>query len=463
MSASTFTMHPQSWQSSLLSRIYLPALSVLSKYARRKIFAALSSKLVVGQLIIRDEFGTHVFGTTDNAHEAVVLQVHNERIWARLLFSLDIGMAEAYMEQEVDISDLKGLFNLWIDNQHSFSNFSVLDQVSGYLSAISLYYFKNQSISMSHWNVHLSYDTSNNFFKCFLSEEMMYSCAIWGEPEGGVAGDLTESPGESVPGELEAAQRRKITLILDKARLRAGYRVLEIGSGWGAMAISVAQMGCSVDTVTLSIEQKKFVECRAKEAGVTNLIRVHLLDYRQLPKSFEKSFDAFISCEMIEAVGRAHLPEYFKMIDYALKNEKATAVITATTQPEFRYSGYQTNCFARHYHWPNTFLPNASALPSQVQAAIPGRLVLYNLEDHNIHYPRTLREWARHFEKNFGGKVVKSLQLQYPELQDTHNLEAFKRKWMYMFRYAEVGYARAYTSINCWTFTRPGNIAAKCS
>lgn len=65
-------------------------------------------------------------------------------------------------------------------------------------------------------------------------------------------------------------------------------------------------MGCSVDTVTLSIEQKKFVECRAKEAGVTNLIRVHLLDYRQLPKSFEKSFDAFISCEMIEVINIYH-------------------------------------------------------------------------------------------------------------------------------------------------------------
>lgn len=152
----------------------------------------------------------------------------------------------------------------------------------------------------------------------------------------------------------------------------------------------------------------------------------------------------------------------------------------------------RSDCFARHYHWPNTFFPSATALPNWIQSAIPGKLVLESIEDHGIRrcpislsvrrsddsvpdYPRTLREWARYIyshspeglnliqnapcyrrlNKNFIEGTVSKLQDQYPQLKDPHNLEAFKRKWLYMFAYAEDGYARAYTSLNCWTFTRP--------
>ena len=146
---------------------------------------------------------------------------------------------------------------------------------------------------------------------------MMYSCAIWGDEEGGVRGDLIDGPR---PGDLEAAQARKIRTILTKARVRPGDRLLEIGSGWGAMAITAssvfyihlrsvltghprlqaALLGCTVDTVTLSIEQMAMVEERARDSGVSDRVRVHLCDYRELPESFKHQFDAFVSCEMIE-------------------------------------------------------------------------------------------------------------------------------------------------------------------
>ena len=146
---------------------------------------------------------------------------------------------------------------------------------------------------------------------------MMYSCPIWGDKENGIHGDLKYG---STPGDLEAAQQRKIQIIIRKARLRPGDRLLEIGSGWGAMAIAVcatsrvlglskltrssllqaAKLGCIVDTVTLSKEQLTLVEERAGAAGVAERIRVHLCDYRDLPKDFEHSFDALISTEMIE-------------------------------------------------------------------------------------------------------------------------------------------------------------------
>jgi cyclopropane-fatty-acyl-phospholipid synthase len=144
----------------------------------------------------------------------------------------------------------------------------------------------------------------------------MYSCALWSDAENGIRGDLTVGPTE---GDLEAAQERKIHYVLKQARLRHGDRLLEIGSGWGAMSITVsdlqlcflswslififyqaARMGCTVDTVTLSKEQKAETEIRALEAGVGDRVRVHLCDYRELPSSFEHAFDGFVSCEMIE-------------------------------------------------------------------------------------------------------------------------------------------------------------------
>lgn len=152
--------------------------------------------------------------------------------------------------------------------------------------------------------------------KTFLSNEMMYSCALWSDEEGGVRGDLTLA---GKPGDLGAAQLRKIYYVLRKARIRPGDRILEFGSGWGALAIEVSysnhhliylcqttctqaarHFSCEVDTLTLSVEQKILADKRIRKAGLEGRVRVHLLDYRSIPPEFEKAFDAFISIEMLE-------------------------------------------------------------------------------------------------------------------------------------------------------------------
>ena len=148
----------------------------------------------------------------------------------------------------------------------------------------------------------------------------MYSCALWSEEEGGVNGDLVSGP---TRGDIEAAQMRKIHHVLRQLRLRPGHRLLEFGTGWGGLAIEVRQRiselctrlllnvrhqaartyDCEVDTLTLSVEQKALAEERIKGAGLDGRIRVHLLDYRDIPPEFEHAFDAFVSIEMIEHVG----------------------------------------------------------------------------------------------------------------------------------------------------------------
>ncbi|KAK0444337.1 Mycolic acid cyclopropane synthetase-domain-containing protein [Armillaria borealis] len=131
---------------------------------------------------------------------------------------------------------------------------------------------------ISHLQV-AGYDASNELYKAFLSQEMQYSCPIWGDEEGGVRGDLT---GQRTYGDLERAQERKIGHILKKARLQPGHRLLEIGSGWGSLAIAAAEMGCTVDSLTLSVEQKTLAEERIKKAGFESQIRIHLMDYRNM-------------------------------------------------------------------------------------------------------------------------------------------------------------------------------------
>ncbi|KAF7376718.1 Cyclopropane-fatty-acyl-phospholipid synthase [Mycena sanguinolenta] len=357
-----------------------------------------------------------------------------------------LQVSEAYMCGDFEVSTLHGLLDLWLDNRDGLTELmTVISTAFARYSALAISTLGRQSLNMARQNVAVAYDVSNEFI-----EEMMYSCAMWGDEEGGPRGDLVSGPTE---GDLEAAQRRKIHHILKKARISSGQRLLEIGSGWGAMALEAARLGCEVDTVTLSVEQKTLAEERARAAGFADRIRVHLCDYRDLPREFEHKFDAF-------AVGIKHLGEYFSMADWALKTDRATVVITATAQPEHRYQTFQPDDFGRHYHWPNCHLPSATSLAVAVQNKVPGKFVLYNLEDHGIHYPRTLREWGEartdsRLDKNFKGKIVEHIQETYPELHDPPKLEAFVKRWRYMFAYAAVGFARAYTSLMCWTFTRP--------
>ena len=145
---------------------------------------------------------------------------------------------------------------------------------------------------------------------------MKYSCPLWGKEEGGVRGDLE---GHRRPGDLEGAQERMIKYILKKAQLKPGDRLLEIGSGWGCIAIEVGpnaalirnfyiylrdtkagRMGCTVDTITLSVEQTTLARELVKEAGLENQVHVHLVDYRNMPAEFERAFDACVSLEMLE-------------------------------------------------------------------------------------------------------------------------------------------------------------------
>lgn len=169
------------------------------------------------------------------------------------------------------------------------------------------------------------YDISNDMFAAFLSDDMTYSCPIW-QPVG--------SDGENGVESLEDAQQTKLLRFIEGTKLRESDHVLEIGTGWGSFAIeAVKRTGCRVTTITLSRMQLKLAQHRIKVAGLGHRIEVKFMDYREIVASAE-IFDKIVSIEMIEAVGEAHLGEYFAAIHKLLKQKGGIAMFQCITIPE---------------------------------------------------------------------------------------------------------------------------------
>ncbi|KAI0782513.1 CFS1-like protein [Irpex lacteus] len=435
-------------------------------YARWCLLQSLEYGLKRGSLTIYEGDRVYHFGDKDGLKNrtgpAAVIKVQNPNFWSRIYTGHDLGLAEAYMHGDflATPNEAKDVLDLWIANRKSLDSiWSVSSWTLHKLSAFYTFLF-GQSISNARLNVITGYDVDNQFFYKLLGSTVQYSSALWpSHIGGGVRGDLEGSWG---PDDLDKAQTYKLQTVLRKVRARPGDRILEFGTGWGSMAIEAAKLGCTVDTLTLSREQKAGADERIRKLGLQDKITVHLLDYRNLPRSFEHQFDAFISMEMIEHAGAKWLPTYFKIVDWALKPDRAAAFITATCTPDWRFTLYQTEDYARKYHWPNTFCPSPTYLATVAAKSWPGKMALESIEDCSEHYPRTLREWSRRLQANWGPEMTASLIDRHPDLSDPESLAIFKRKWEYLFFYAEVGYARAYTHYTHFTFARPTNPAVLC-
>ena len=151
----------------------------------------------------------------------------------------------------------------------------------------------------------------------------------------------------------------------------------------------------------------------------------------------------------LQHVGTQHYEMYFKLVDWALKDKNAAAVVTASTFPESRYRTYQPEDFMRRYMWPNSALPCTTTLINAATKASRNRFSIQSVENHGGHYPRTLREWGRRLEANV---TMETMAKRYPGLTDPAAFESFKRKWRYLFAYAGAGFAKGYISCHMLTF-----------
>ncbi len=289
---------------------------------------------------------------------------------------------------------------------------------------------ERSSARNSRSNIAHHYDLSNDLFELFLDRSLSYSSALFPEHLlGGAAGRE----------DLEAAQHAKIDRLLDQAGVGQGSRVLEIGSGWGELAIRAAQRGATVRTITLSVEQKALADERIAAAGVSDQVTVELCDYRDMAKA-GRLYDAVVSVEMIEAVGWQYWETYFEAIDQVLA-PGGTVAIQAITMPHDRMLATRnTYTWINKYIFPGGFLPSVQVIDEITHAHTGYRLV--DRLSMGQHYAETLRLW----DEAFLAASDRVLGLGFDE--------TFLRMWHFYLDYSRAGFASAYIDVNQLTFRR---------
>ncbi|KAH8825250.1 CFS1-like protein [Flagelloscypha sp. PMI_526] len=446
-----------------------------------------------GQLKVLTFSHIYVFGdANDKTGPKAELRVTRGTFWIRLATMGDLGFSEAYMYGDVECDDLVSLFHMFLLNRENISN---LDSRVSWLFNIPQRLTSSRflcSLSNSRSNISAHYDISNKMFAGFLSEDMTYSCAIFEKLDEDLARGLDNTswsgaqglvrigastpreetsrgspspmkvPGDSGTDELEEAQMRKLKHIIAKARIQPGHKVLEIGSGWGSMAILICETfpDVTVDTLTLSSQQKALAESRIAAAGFEDRVHVHLMDYRDMPSNWEHWFDRVVSVEMIEAVGKEFLDVYFAKLDWALSKDEGVGVVQVITIPEARFERYMQEIdFIRKWIFPGGFLPSLTFLLQTLQRGSKGQLVVDSVANIGPHYSRTLREWRRRFLSSFEDVIVPALKEDYPEVMSgrrgREEIEVFRRKWLCTC-YCEVGFDARVLGDHIISFAREG-------
>ncbi|KAJ6515477.1 CFS1-like protein [Mycena sanguinolenta] len=373
----------------------------------------------------------------------------------RVALFTDLGLAEAFMFGDGANNDT----DILIHNRRELENDTILASFLSKGRSLTSRRFLGSLVN-SKANISAHYDLGNTMFSVFLSQDMNYSSAIFKNYNEDL--DPVGAERES----LEDAQLRKVRFILKKAKIGPGHRVLEIGTGWGSLAILAAKtFNCTVETVTLSSNQAALARKRIEESNLADKLTVHCMDFRECKAKPEwaASFDAFISVEMIEHVGKRFFTDYWAVADWALKPDTGIGVVQGITIPEARVASYDVSAdfIQKWVIFPGGYLPSFSFWVQTLNEGSKGRLVVDSVVNIGPHYARTLREWKRRFIANWEGTVAKALVQQYD--LDAQSLEIFRRKWIYYFDYCEAGFKTRTLGDHIVTFTREGHVAFGCT
>ena len=278
----------------------------------------------------------------------------------------------------------------------------------------------------SRENVRAHYDLSNDLFEAFLDPTMSYSAAWFDESESVVSATR-----------LEEAQLRKIDGVLDFAGVTAGTRLLEIGTGWGALAIRAAQRGARVTTVTISAEQLAFAAGRVAQAGMSDRVNLRLQDYREV----DGQFDAIVSVEMIEAVGEAYWPTYFATIDRLLAPGGKVSIQTITMAHERVLATRRSFSWIQKYIFPGGIIPSLQSIDETLAAHTALRVT--ERRELGAHYGRTLHMWRDRFNE------------AWPRIHQLGFDETFRRMWEFYLAYCEAGFRSGYLGVSQLQLTVP--------
>lgn len=359
--------------------------------------------------------------------EAPVMYLHRpDAFRARLGHNGLIGLGESYMAGDWSGSDLTGVLAVFAARAG--------DLVPEPVQRLRNLYLPRQprrernSTANTRSNISRHYDLSNDLFAAFLDETMTYSSAQFD-----AAGPALAAVGWQ---DLAEAQRRKVDSLLDKAGVGEGSRVLEIGTGWGELAIRAAVRGATVVSVTLSSEQQHLAQKRIAEAGYTGQVTVELKDYRAV----SGRFDAVVSVEMIEAVGFEYWPTYFRTIDKVLAPGGRVA-IQAITMPHHRMLATRSSyTWVHKYIFPGGIIPSVRAIEEVTEQHTSLRLrERLSLGDH---YAQTLRLWNERFTE--AAEEVEALGFD----------KVFQRMWQFYLCYSRAGFESGYLDVQQLSFDR---------
>ncbi|MCV7192930.1 SAM-dependent methyltransferase [Mycolicibacterium brumae] len=265
-------------------------------------------------------------------------------------------------------------------------------------------------------NIAAHYDLSNEMFAAFLDPSLSYSSALF---------DRSRPMAEQ---DLHQAQLRKIHAVLDLAGVGAGDELLEIGTGWGALAIEAARRGARVTTVTLSVEQAKLARERIAAAGLADRVEVAVRDYRDVTGSF----DAVVSVEMIEAVGERYWPEYFGALSRLVRPGGAVA-LQAILMSHQRYLATRNSYgWVQKHIFPGGLIPSANAIAEHADRA---GLRVTDTHRFGADYAETLRRWRTAF------------LAAGPEVAPGPDGEQFRRAWEFYLGYSEAGFRTGYLDV----------------
>ena len=435
----------------------MPTLEPLGRGPRTVVSAAVAKRLfhaAVGRLavtVVEEPTGRR-FG-----QGGPTMRLHRpDEFYARLGRDGLIGFGESYLTGAWDTDDLAGFLTVpaarmatLIPEPLQRARAFVTPRMPGHQRSTEA----NSQANISH-----HYDLSNDLFALFLDETLSYSSALFdtsttAAPAGpGSVGDhLVAAPPE--PGawqgddheahvhhpHLAEAQGRKIERLLDEAGVGDGSRVLEIGTGWGELAIRAARRGATVHTITLSVEQLELAEDRIAAAGFADRVRVELMDYRALAAT-GASYDAVVSVEMIEAVGHEFWGTYFRTIDAVLAPGGRVS-IQAITMPHDRMLATRGgHTWINKWIFPGGFLPSVEVIDEVTREETSLRLV--DQLEMGSHYAETLRRW----DQRFLARRDDVLALGFDDM--------FMRVWHFYLAYSQAGFASGYINVSQLTFTR---------
>jgi cyclopropane-fatty-acyl-phospholipid synthase len=361
----------------------------------------------------RRRTGTTVYGTSAgdvDIHAAIT--VTDERAFAALAREGSIGLGRGFIEGWWTSDDPVAVV------QFAIRNLEPLDRLrnrwhgaTGWATDRVRFALPRDTRERNRDDIGAHYDIGNEFFRLFLDETMTYSSAVFASPDASLAD----------------GSRHKYDLLLDKLGVSAGDHLLEIGSGWGGMAIRAAtERDARVTTTTISTQQLDEASRRVASAGVADRVTLLDVDWRDL----EGTYDHVVSIEMIEAVDWRDYDDYFAMIERCLR-PGGRAAIQAICLPDDRWGrAKNTEDFIRRFVFPNGFLPSVAAIRDSVGRAT--RLDVVDVDDITPHYAETLRRWRTRFDARLD--EVAELGLD----------ERFQRLWRFYLAYCEAGFSEGH-------------------